>query len=167
MSNERNAVSCTDDPATQQREDDTMNLDAHAYRINTPRIIHETLDQETVIIDTETGVYFVAGGSGPTLWAALEHGASAQVLAEQLAQPTGAQPASLLPAVERFLAELSAEQLIVATAESTLSPTAFDGATTFVPPTLQKFTDMENLLLIDPIHEVGDAGWPHPKPAAS
>jgi hypothetical protein len=26
---------------------------------------------------------------------------------------------------------------------------------------LEKFTDMHDLLLMDPIHEVSDAGWPH------
>jgi hypothetical protein len=30
----------------------------------------------------------------------------------------------------------------------------------FQPPTLRKYTDMQDLLLIDPIHEVDDLGWP-------
>jgi hypothetical protein len=28
-------------------------------------------------------------------------------------------------------------------------------------PVLDKYTDMQELLLLDPIHEVDDAGWPH------
>jgi hypothetical protein len=37
---------------------------------------------------------------------------------------------------------------------------------TFESPTLAKFTDMEDLLLLDPVHEVSpDQGWPHPAPA--
>jgi hypothetical protein len=28
---------------------------------------------------------------------------------------------------------------------------------------LEVFTDMEDLLLLDPIHDVGDAGWPMPQ----
>jgi hypothetical protein len=28
---------------------------------------------------------------------------------------------------------------------------------------LQKFTDMQELLLLDPIHEVDERGWPHRK----
>jgi len=31
----------------------------------------------------------------------------------------------------------------------------------FEKPKLQKFTDMQDLLLLDPIHEVDEAGWPH------
>ena len=34
----------------------------------------------------------------------------------------------------------------------------------FQEPALQKYTDMEDLLLLDPIHEVDDTGWPNPKP---
>jgi hypothetical protein len=30
---------------------------------------------------------------------------------------------------------------------------------------LHKFTDMQDLLLVDPVHDVGDAGWPHRPPA--
>ena len=31
----------------------------------------------------------------------------------------------------------------------------------FEAPILQKYTDMQDLLLLDPIHEVDEAGWPH------
>jgi hypothetical protein len=30
----------------------------------------------------------------------------------------------------------------------------------FSPPVLQKFSDMQELLLVDPIHEVKAEGWP-------
>jgi hypothetical protein len=29
---------------------------------------------------------------------------------------------------------------------------------------LQKYTDMADLLLLDPIHEVDEQGWPQPAP---
>jgi hypothetical protein len=34
-------------------------------------------------------------------------------------------------------------------------------ATSFTPPLLESFTDMQHFLMLDPIHEVHDAGWPH------
>jgi hypothetical protein len=27
-----------------------------------------------------------------------------------------------------------------------------------------KYSDMEDLIMLDPIHEVDESGWPHPKP---
>jgi hypothetical protein len=32
---------------------------------------------------------------------------------------------------------------------------------------MQRFSDMQGLLLVDPIHEVDDTGWPHTQPGAS
>ena len=70
--------------------------------------------------------------------------------------------AEIAAEVERFVEELISEQLIV--------PTDANGATgseqdlilktAFNSPTLQKFTDMQELLLVDPIHEVSEEGWP-------
>jgi hypothetical protein len=35
----------------------------------------------------------------------------------------------------------------------------------FEKPGLQKYSDMQDLLLLDPIHEVDEMGWPHALPA--
>ena len=34
----------------------------------------------------------------------------------------------------------------------------------FKPPLLKRYTDMQELLILDPIHEVDDTGWPAIKP---
>ncbi|MCP4686880.1 MAG: PqqD family protein, partial [Desulfobacterales bacterium] len=70
-------------------------------------------------------------------------------------------------AVQRFLDEMLGEGLILAdeTGRSHAPPADPPApvAAEFSPPALRKFTDMEELLLLDPIHEVNDAGWPIPK----
>ena len=37
----------------------------------------------------------------------------------------------------------------------------------FRAPSFQRFEDMQGFLLVDPIHEVDDTGWPHIKPGES
>ena len=37
---------------------------------------------------------------------------------------------------------------------------------TFEPPVIQRYTDMQDLLLLDPIHEVEESGWPNMKSEA-
>jgi hypothetical protein len=32
-----------------------------------------------------------------------------------------------------------------------------------VPPVLERYTDMQELLFLDPIHDVDESGWPHRK----
>jgi hypothetical protein len=41
------------------------------------------------------------------------------------------------------------------------------GRGSFEPPTFETYTDMQYFLLLDPIHDVDAAGWPHERRAAS
>ena len=133
------------------------------YKFNAPRMIHETIDKETVVIDTESGVYFSITGSGYLVIQLLDQGASAAELTARLAAAFGLDPASLRPQVQDFVAQLLAEEMIVPTADAAGASAELvltDGEA-YAPLMLEKFTDMHDLLLMDPIHEVSDAGWPH------
>ncbi len=141
------------------------------YRFNAPRMIHETVDTETVAIDSETGVYFSITGSGYLIVQALDRGAGAADLTAGLAGAFGMDPAVLRPRVDEFLTRLLAEELIVPAREVASASAAADADASagfavpdgeaFAPPVLEKFTDMNDILLMDPIHEVSDSGWPH------
>jgi hypothetical protein len=69
----------------------------------------------------------------------------------------------------RFLGDLVTEGLLVPAAGHA-APALGEpepGRPKFTPPVLGKYTDMQELLLQDPVHEVdAAAGWPHPKPQA-
>ena len=142
-----------------------MTPDQQIFIVNTPRMIYETVDQETVIIDTESGIYFNIGGSGSLVFQILKEGASNDTIVARLAAYYQADPASLRPAVEQFTADLLTEAIIVvADQPQDAQPamlSAADVPALYTPPSLDKFTDMEELLLIDPIHEVQDRGWPY------
>ena len=66
--------------------------------------------------------------------------------------------------VGAFVAELASEDLLVTTDEpmprdATWELPALDSD--FVGPRLEKFTDMQHLILLDPVHEVdAGQGWP-------
>jgi hypothetical protein len=68
--------------------------------------------------------------------------------------------------VQRFLDELTAESL---TERSTTSdaPSNADAPIPsaeqqpYTPPVLERYSDMQALLVLDPIHEVDEQGWPH------
>jgi hypothetical protein len=67
-------------------------------------------------------------------------------------------------ALDPFLQDLEKEQLIAPVeTRKKRDPLALAGDPTgvpFVAPSLQAFNDLEGLLLLDPIHEVDDEGWP-------
>lgn len=98
----------------------------------------------------------------------------ASVVVAQIVSRYDAAPDVIATAVETLLAELLQENLFVATeaapdVESSLRGTDGDDRLPFTPLVLEKFTDMADLLLLDPIHDVDDAGgrtlhWrPYPK----
>lgn len=136
------------------------------YRVNSNDIMHETIDGEVVIVNLESGAYYAFDGSGEFIWNRLsEEGASRQQLLAELQARYAADAPEIETAVEHFIAQLLDEQLIVADSMAS-APAAATGERLqyqFVAPQLNKYTDMEALLLADPIHEVEAEGWPNLK----
>jgi hypothetical protein len=130
-------------------------------------VLHDTIDGEVIVIDLTTGTYYSLRGSAAEIWAMLRDapGASNLEIAEALAvryQPNGREIES---AVTQFLGELHHEGLLTlvnATDTSvSLSVEPSTAPSVFASPVLDKFTDMQDLVLIDPVHDVSGVGWPH------
>lgn len=140
---------------------------ATRYRVNKPRVAHEIIDNEVVIIDFETGSYFSLEGAGANIWACIDGGAALGEMVEFVAARYSGSHAHVETAVGRLVAELQQESLIVpdgAEPSGFSAALAEDSAAAKPPigmPALHKYTDMQDLLLLDPIHEVDKAGWPH------
>jgi hypothetical protein len=135
------------------------------FRLNEPDVTFEAFEGETLVIHLGTGNYYSLRGSAPVVWPWLAAGYTAAEIVAAVGAGGGADfPAAL----ERFIASLREEQLIAERAETPALP-ALSGATTAEPlaaPVLECYRDMQDLLLLDPIHEVDVAGWPNRPPAA-
>ena len=149
-----------------------MQLSSTTYKISRPQIIREQFDEEVVIVDLETGSYYALGGAGGEVWSGIEAGENQSQIVARLFNSYSGEKAEIEAATLRLLDELQQEELIApqedsAQAGSTPSAAAVESASekpAFEAPILQKFTDMQALLLLDPIHEVDSAGWPQAKP---
>jgi len=136
------------------------------YRLNTPDVIHETVDGEALIIHTPSGAYFSLQETGEQLWNALLAGHSSAEISAAYAESVDFTSTELIAAVELFVDRLLGEQLLVPSDEQPRSGILPPAPQPFSVPTIQKFTDMQELLLVDPIHEVDpQAGWPHRRDA--
>jgi hypothetical protein len=131
-----------------------------------PEIVHETIQGEVVVIDLESGCYYSLSGAAADVWARLQQPATLEDVVEALSARYAAAAGEIETAVSTFFESLESEGLVVAAPDGAagLQPlAAADHATAgapFVAPALQKYSDMQDLLQIDPIHEVGEAGWP-------
>lgn len=139
-----------------------------SFRINQPAVISEVIDGEAIIVNLDTGAYYSLRDSGCAIWnLLLQERSMPDVVDAMTAQYNGAAP-EIEAAVADLVAELQAEQLIVPGDQpnASHSPKApiyrqNGDRLPFQQPVLEKFTDMADLLLLDPIHEVEEMGWPH------
>ena len=141
---------------------------ATRYRINAPGVVHEIFDDEVVIIDFDSGSYFSLNRPGAAVWSLLLEGTSVARIVADMAQRYKADRTDIEEAVSQLLAELEQENLIVP--DGAGGPEPDQEPVEASPETnrpaleilaLQKFTDMQELLLLDPIHDVDDTGWPN------
>ena len=141
-------------------------------RINVPDVMSETIDGEVVAINLVSGNYYSITGAGADVWDLMrEAGAlSATEIVEILVHQFDAERPEIDSAVTRLLGEMQKDGLI-ASAESASSqlaplPANWEARRPFIPPRLEIYTDMQDLVLLDPVHQVEQQGWPHANPEA-
>jgi hypothetical protein len=132
-------------------------------------VAHERVEDEVVVINLETGAYYALDNASADCWTLLAGQTSVERTADVLAERFGVPHPVVRAEFDALAAELVREGLAawdsdgVAPVEplAPLPPAAPGGV---VPEyralRIEKYDDMEELLLLDPIHEVDDAGWP-------
>jgi hypothetical protein len=131
------------------------------YRLNHPDVIQETVDGEAIVIHTPTGVYYSLEGTAEHLWNAFLAGHTPAEIAGSYPDDARLSSAAVIAAIERFAHQLQDEQLLLPRDPPTDPGSVPPASQPFSVPSLQRFTDMQELLLVDPIHEVDpQSGWP-------
>ena len=141
------------------------------FRVNTPTVTHETIDGEAVIINLDSGNYYSLIEVGSFIWELVEKGASASEVLNLILQTYQGDARDLDRGVQELLTQLLQENLIVPVDQAgtvdlnqVLPSNNGHEKPLFNPPVLHKYSDMQELLLLDPIHDVDDTGWPKPNP---
>lgn len=137
------------------------------YRINTERFAHETVDGEVIIIDMDEGNYFSMRGTSAVIWELITNNLSHSGIISALTSASHASNEDISKSVGAFMAQLVGEKILQE--QSAESPDAIKtelASLDFQPPTFDKYTEMQDLLTLDPIHEVDETGWPNSTKAA-
>ena len=142
------------------------------YRVNEPKVVHQTVDEETVIVDLGTGSYYSLRGSAQVIWSALERGLDVPGVVDEVDGRFEGDRDRIVPAVEAFVSRLADDRLIVELdGESPAWSPPFDAPAPsadrpgFEAPVIERFDDLQDLILLDPVHEVSEEqGWPHARP---
>ena len=135
--------------------------------VNASHVVHETIDGETILIHLGTGTYYSLDGIGTEVWVLLAAGASREALLAAANDRYAGDPVEIETGISSLLADLLHQGLLVEGEPGTGpdSPTSLPpGRAPFVTPALHVYTDMQEFMLVDPLHDVDEvAGWPHAK----
>jgi hypothetical protein len=144
-------------------------------RVPAKGVAADILDNEVVIVNLSTGHYFSTDGVGCEVWQLLSAGTPiGEVVSTLRGRYTGGGDEAIEPYVHDIVRRVLEKGLMViddgsepsteaAPAASDILEPAAEGQS-FVPSMFLGFDDMESLLLLDPVHEVDDKGWPHAAP---
>lgn len=129
-------------------------------RPNRPDVLDETFDGEAVLVNLRLGRYYALDAAASEVWAAICDGLTVGALAAAVGAPRGLDAAAALAWVAPLLRRFAEEELVTVAGGPLPAGEPAPGAPP--APELQAFTDMEDLLLLDPIHDVDldGSGWP-------
>lgn len=139
-----------------------------SFQLNQPDVVAEIFGDEIIAIHLKRGCYYSIEQSGASIWRLAIAGANVREIIADIHQSYTGDRTEIQQHVQRFLDELQAAELIVpvtngvhsATHVATTHPPTNPIREPFVPPSLAEYTDMQELLLLDPIHDVDERGWP-------
>ena len=145
------------------------------FAVNRPKVINQIIDGEALLINFETGNYYSLLKSGAFIWTMIEGASTVGEIIGALEQQYQGTREVFEDAVIQFVRELETEGLIRPSEDGVregpdVPPTTVESPErherfAFEPPVLEKYEDMQDLILLDPVHEVdAEAGWPHIKP---
>ncbi|MFC1852050.1 PqqD family protein [candidate division CSSED10-310 bacterium] len=145
-------------------------MDQQHYKINAPQIVHEVIDGEAIIINLESGNYYSLQHSGSTIWHLIGQGWSTRRIITELSRLYRGTSEDMEQGITELIEELQQENLIIPCDDHAVYPEQRNNEIIsdsekkdFTKPVLESFSDMQDILLLDPIHEVDDSsGWPNP-----
>ncbi len=137
------------------------------YRLNEPKVVSETLDGETIVINLDTGSYFSLNATASMVWDLLVDGYTRAAMVSALGSRFDVADDRAEQALDIFIAQALEDGLIAPASgpvRADLRVDAVSDRLVFEQPVAQRYDDMRELLLADPIHDVSSAGWPHLPP---
>ena len=119
------------------------------------KVVHQRNGSETLVLDLKSGHYFCLEGVAAPIWEGATNGDSVEEIVDALRVYEDC-PETMADLVIDFLSKMVAEELLLALEGSTEKSggTAVEAAGAFIAPSYTKFTDLAELLLADPIHEI-------------
>lgn len=138
------------------------------YRLRKRDVTHERLDGEVIAVNLLTGRYYSMSGTAADTWSAILLTGTARG-AQALLAAVYTLPEQANAEVESFLDRCVEAELFELAGVADVERQATDHAvlpddfsrTSWLTPSLEEYEDLQDLILVDPIHDTSAFGWPH------
>ena len=131
------------------------------FKANDARVAHQIVDGEVIAINFVTGAYFSMRSTAAEIWQLLAGGADDQAIIAAYQGVVGADAAAVERGVSEFRDALVAAELLEPVATNAAASAGPVSVGAFESPVLEKFEDMADLIMLDPVHDVSEVGWPY------
>lgn len=132
------------------------------YVVNSPRVIHKVSGGEVVAIDLGTGAYYSLRGPAAVIWDALDAGLTVEAVVDHVRATHQVGDADVFADVASAIDTLTGHDLIAVGEPEPTQPQDLGRDLPYETPVIEAFTDMADVILLDPVHDVdAEAGWPH------
>lgn len=132
------------------------------YFIDRERIISEEIDGDTVVINLETGCYYSINQTASFIFFAYDYGDTFNQVLKGYQLIFSVDEKKATTDVNNITSYLVDKKLLTEGSPTQIKKVEYTPLT-YVKPLIEEFDDMQEMLLLDPIHEVKEEGWPHKK----
>jgi len=133
------------------------------YELNSPEVIFDQFDDEAVIVNLKSGHYFSILGNSAVIFQLLTSGVSTESIAQAYLPHETINRGKMKEELDAHLATL-VHYKILRKAEKAITYEKEIPAIKFEKLIFEVFHDMEEVIMIDPVHEVDpEEGWPKQK----
>ena len=137
-----------------------------AWTLNASETASEDFDDETIIIHFRNGTYSSLLGSGAAILKLLSAPRSVDQIVAAFSSDVMENETEIRSQTEAFVSELAELGLIIQSDGDGI-PLENPIKEAWQPPAIETYTDLADLMAIDPVHEVAlEEGWPHPAAAS-
>jgi hypothetical protein len=133
------------------------------FELNAPSVIGEAVDGEVMVMNLRDGIYYSVAGAAATIWPALTGGVALDAIAAAVQSATGEPLERIAADLDAFVGRLCDEAVLRPAgngAAPPADPPQFAGIVDYRGFAFERFDDMRAMLILDPVHEVGEFGWP-------
>ena len=133
------------------------------YTINEPDVIFEKFGDEVVVVNMDTGIYYSLRESACEIFMSLKSPVKISEILKIVLSKYEGDINEIASQIHQFINRLISMKLVKISLNASLTkitPSHLSIKSVFLPPKIEIFSDMQDILLLDPVHDVDQSGWP-------